>query len=276
MVDVVVASDDLIRSNPAAITQLLEKYYRRIDANIRDATQLQTQVAEDGNLSLSDAATVINGIDFFTATEAKNWLSDGTLAQRIESTAAILTLSNRLEGVPVEPADLYSEQFVVEAANNTQALIDLVEADNPELAAKLAGTSPTVLPTKQTPSDSQKAGTDIGNLQVRGQVSFNRDSAQLTTEGQQTLAQLANELKTFNPKTIQIRVIGYTSRSGDAKMNLALSQERAAIVAEQLRKSGVKLNILSEGKGFSEPLPGRPPESPENQRTEIRLVRTDS
>ncbi|PZO09348.1 MAG: hypothetical protein DCF25_21735 [Leptolyngbya foveolarum] len=275
IVDVLVASNKLIQSNPNAISQLLEKYYRRIDANIRDATQLQTQVAEDGNLSVGDAATIISGLDFFTATEAKNWLSDGTLAQRIESTAAILTLSNRLEGIPDEPANLYSQQFVTEAANNTQALINLIEVDNPALAAKLAGVSPTVLPTNPSPPNAAKSGSDIGNFQVRGQVSFNRDSAQLTAEGQKTLVQLAGELETFNAETIQVRVIGHTSRSGDAQMNQELSQERAAIVAEQLRAAGVKLNVLSEGKGFSKPLPNRPPAAPENQRTEIRLVRIE-
>ena len=275
IVDVLVASNRIIQSNPEALSELLERYYRRIDANIRDATQLQTQVAEDGNLSASDAASVISGIDFFTATEAKNWLSEGTLAQRIESTAAILTLSNRLEGIPVNPAGLYSGQFVTEAANNTQVLIDLIEADNPELAAKLAGTSPTVLPTQPPASNTLQSAADIGNLKVRGQVSFNTGSAQLTPEGKQTLGQLASEVQAFNPSTTAIRVIGHTSRSGDPNLNLTLSQARAATVAQQLQSFGIKLNVLSEGKGFSEPLPNVPPEDPSNQRTEIRLVRVE-
>lgn len=274
IVDVLVASNRLIQTNPSALSQLLERYYRRIDANIRDATQLQTQIAEDGNLSVDDAASVIRGIDFFTATEAKNWLSAGTLTQRIESTAAILTLSNRLQDIPSNPTDLYSEQFIVEAANNTQALIDLVEADNPELAAKLSGTSPTILPTKQSPTNTG-AGADIGNLQVRGQVSFDKGSAQLTSEGIATLNQLASELQSFNEETTAIRIIGHTSRSGNADLNLELSQARATTVAQQLKSFGIRLNVLSEGKGFSEPLPNVPPEDPSNQRTEIRLVRIE-
>ena len=272
IVDVLVASDRLMQSNPEAISQLLEKYYRRIDANIRNASQLQTQIAEDGQLSSGDAAAVIAGIDFFTATEAKSWLVEGTLTRRIDATAAILTLANRLESVPTSAGDLYTAQFVTEAANNTQALIDLIKADNPELADKLAGTSPTVLPV--APSESQiQGGSDIGNFQVRGQVSFGTGSAQLTPEGQKTLTQLANELKEFNQETIAIRIIGHTSRSGNASANMALSQQRAAVVAEQLRNADVELAIQSEGKGFSEPLANVPPEDARNQRTEIRLVR---
>ena len=273
IVDVIVASDNILASQPEAVSQLLEKYYRRIDANIKDAAEFQNQVAKDANLSDSEAASVLSGIDFFTATEARNWLSNGTLAKRIKSTAAILTLSDRLEGIPENPENMYSAKYVIEAANNTQALIDLVESENPELAAKLAGDGSTVLPA--TLPQETTLGSDIGNLQVRGQVSFKRDSATLTEEGQQTIAQLAEELQNFNEETVAIRVIGHTSRSGDPKMNLALSQQRAAAVADKLRLSSVQLNVLSEGKGFSEPLPNTPPESPENQRTEIRLVRVE-
>ena len=273
IVDIIVASNKAIHTKPEAISQLLEKYYRRIDANIKDASQFQTQVAEDGNLSVKDAAFILSGIDFFTATEARNWLSNGTLTKRIQSTSAVLTLSDKLEGIPTNPENLYSAKYVIEAANNTQALIDLVESDNPELAAKLAGDGLTVSPAQGVSTGEAELGPDIGNFQVRGQVSFTRDAATLTEEGKQTVVQLADELQTFNEQTIAVRVIGHTSRSGDSKMNLALSQQRAATVAELLRRSGVRLNVLSEGKGFSEPLPDTPPESPENQRTEIRLVR---
>ncbi|MGC1309778.1 MAG: phosphate ABC transporter substrate-binding/OmpA family protein [Phormidesmis sp.] len=275
IVDVMVASDRLIQSNPEIISQLLEKYYRRIDANIRDATQLQTQVAEDGDLAVEDAAAIINGIDFFTATEARDWFNNGTLSKRIDSTAALLILANRLETMPADTASLYARQFVTEAANNTQALIDLIRADNPKLAEKLAGNLPAVTALPSAASQSAAQTADIGNFQVRGQVSFATDSADLTEEGKQTLNQLASELKEFNKETIAARVIGHTSRSGNADLNLALSQRRATVVANYLKGQDVEMNIQSEGKGFSEPLPEVTPNDARNQRTEIRLVRVN-
>lgn len=273
IVDVLIASDKLIKTNPDIISQLLEKYYRRIDANIRNASQLQAQVAEDGNLSRPDAATIINGIDFFTATEAKDWFTNGTLSRRIGSTAAVLTLANRIASPPADSSVLYAENFVAEAASNTQALIDLIRADNPELASKLAGaqpvrTEPSSVPVKRIPE-----AVDIGNFQVRGQVTFDTNSAQLTIEGKETLDQLAKELKEFNENTIAMRVIGHTSRSGDANLNLALSQQRATAVANYLKEQKVELDIQPEGKGFGEPLPEIEPSDVRNQRTEIRLVR---
>ena len=275
IVDVIVASDQLIASNPDIISRLLERYYRRIDSNARDATQLQTQVAEDGELSVSDAATIIDGIDFFSATEAKNWFNNGTLEKRIEATAAVLALSNRLEGIPTDASALFTDQFVTEAADNTQALIDLVRADNPALANKLAGNIASVDNEDQVSISKVQDATDIGNLRVSGQVSFGADSAELTPEGKKTLEQLSKQLKEYNAQTVAVRVIGHTSRTGDARANQSLSQSRAERVAQQLKSAGVSLTILPEGKGFGEPLTGIAPEDARNQRTEIRMVRVD-
>ena len=275
IVDVLVASDTLIETNPEVIASLLEKYYRRIDSNARDATQLQTQVAEDANLAVGDAASIINGINFFSASEAKNWFNDGTLKRRIEATAAVLALSNQLDAVPEKPASLYAGDFVTEAANNTQALIDLIRADNPTLADKLAGKKPVVTAATPVSAAQIQSAPDIGNVQLRGQVSFTSGSAELTPEGRQTLGQLASELKEFNGETVAVRVIGHTSKTGDAAVNLTLSQQRATVVANQLKADGVGLNIVPEGKGFGEPLGAIAPTDARQQRTEIRLVRVN-
>ncbi|MEL6555671.1 MAG: OmpA family protein [Cyanobacteria bacterium J06621_11] len=275
IVDVIVASDNLINTNPDVISQLLESYYRRIDANARDATQLQTQVAEDGNLSVGDSAAIINGIDFFTATETQTWFTDGTLERRIGATAAVLTLSNKLTAVPSNVSELYTNQFVTAAADNTQTLIELVRADNPDLADKLEGGNNTVTAAPTLSASDIQQAPDIGNLQVRGQVGFATGSADLTAEGKETLNQLAKEIQEFNQQTIAVRVIGHTSRTGSAALNQSLSQQRAGVVVNHLKGMGVALNILPEGKGFDEPLPNIDPTDSRNQRTEIRLVRVN-
>ena len=139
IVDVIVASDRLIQSRPEVISAFLENYYRRIDSNVRDASQLQAQIAADGALSPAEAGAVLQGIDFFTAAEAQTWMTDGTLQRRIEAIAAVLVLSGRLNDLPGNPETLFTDQFLRESAQNTQTLIDLVRADNPELAELLAG-----------------------------------------------------------------------------------------------------------------------------------------
>lgn len=277
IVDVMVASDRLVRSQPDLVSEFLEAYYRRIDANVRDSSQLQAQIAEDGNLSPADAAAVVDGIEFFTAAEAQAWMTEGILETRIGAIAAVLTLSNQVNVVPDNLSDLYDPQFIVKAASNTQALIDLVKADNPELADQLMGAQRSTAPAAPTLEPAQiQAAPDIGNLDVRGNVSFATGAAQLTPEGQQTLNQLATEIKEFSIETVAVRVIGHTSRTGSAAINQQLSQQRAQVVVDYLRSQGIQHNIAAEGKGFNEPLPGIAPEDARNQRTEIRLVRVNT
>ncbi|MFQ3612171.1 MAG: phosphate ABC transporter substrate-binding/OmpA family protein [Cyanobacteriota bacterium] len=273
IVDVLVASERLIQRDPEALSDLVEVYYRRIDANVRDASQLQAQIAADGELTADEAAAVLQGIEFFTATEAQTWFNEGTLERRIQSTAAVLTLSGRLRQVPAQPQTLFTNAFVTRAARNNQTLIDLVRADNPELAERLAGKTRAITPTLT--AGQIQAAPSIGNLEVRGEVQFATGSAQLTGASAQTLDQLLQEIREFSPQTVGVRVIGHTSRTGPAPLNQTLSQQRAQVVVNYLKERGLPHNLLAEGRGFEEPLPDMDPADARNQRTEIRLVRVD-
>lgn len=275
IVDVIVASNRLINSQPDKISNLLETYYRRIDANVREPSQLKTQIAEDGGLSPDEASAILQGIDFFTASEAQQWMSDNILEKRIGSTAAVLVLAGRLNDVPQTPQNLFSSQFLAKAANNTETLISLVRADNPELADRLSGKGATVADVPQVPAQQITNAPDIGNLEVRGEVQFGVGSATLTSQGQQTLNQLSNEIQEFNPQTLAVRVIGHTSKTGAVALNQKLSQQRAQVVVNYLQNRGLKHNFVAEGKGFNQPLSGIPPTDPRQQRTEIRLVRVN-
>lgn len=275
IVDVIVASDRLLKSKPEVISAFLENYYRRIDFNARDASQLQAQIAEDGDLALEDAGTVMQGIDFFTAAEARTWMTDGTLEQRIRAIGTVLAFSGRLNTVPEDPGSLFTEEYLLEAAQNTQTLIELVRADNPALAEQLTGTTEQTLSIPQVTAEEVQAAPDIGNLAVQGKVDFATGSAELTSAGQQTLQGLVQEIQEFNPETVAVRVIGHTSRTGAPDINQQLSQARAQVVTDFLRGQGIQHNIVAEGKGFYLPLSGVDPTSPQQQRTEIRLVRVN-
>jgi len=273
IVDVIVASDAIMASQPEKISALLEAYYRRIDANLREPVQLRNQIAEDGNLSEQDANTILEGIDFFTSVEAKKWMTDGTLDTRINATAAVLVLSGKLNNVPDNPNQLYSSQFINKAAANTETLISLVRADNPELADKLEGKGMMVASLNPVSVNQVKNAPDIGNLTVRGEVKFDVGSSDLTANSKQTLNKLATEIGEFNPQTVAVRIIGHTSKTGDPGFNQKLSEQRAQSVVNYLRGLGLKNQLVAEGKGFYLPLSGIEPEDPRQQRTEIRLVR---
>lgn len=70
-------------------------------------------------------------IIIFTSVEADNWMKDGTLGKRINSTAAVLALVGKMNQVPQNPKELFTSEFIAEAAKNTQNLIQNVQAFNP-------------------------------------------------------------------------------------------------------------------------------------------------
>ncbi|WP_315790594.1 phosphate ABC transporter substrate-binding/OmpA family protein [Fischerella sp. JS2] len=273
IVDVIVASNRLIESQPEKISQLLTVYYRFIDTNVRNAEQLQAQIALDGKLSSTDASAVLQGIDFFTSVEADNWMKDGTLEKRINSTAAVLALVGKMNQVPQNSKEMFTSQFMAKAAQNTQNLIQQVRIDNPELADRFAGKGKAIAAIPNFNPNQIATAPNIGNLQQQGEVKFTTDSALLTDKGKATLDKLSREIAEFNEQTIAVRVIGHTSKFGEADFNQTLSQKRAQTVANYLRDRGLKHKIVAVGKGSSQPLPGVNPEDKRNQRTEIRLVR---
>ena len=273
ILDVIVASNDLLGDRPDRLSQFLESYYRHIESNVSDSSQLERQIAKDGDLANEEAAAVLAGIEFFTAPQARQWMTDGTLEKRIASTAAVLALAGRIDRIPEDTASLYAVESIEAAADNTQTLIDLVRADNPELADRLSGESRAIAPAAPLSAQAVKDAPAVGNLNVRGEVKFEAGSAALASEGITTLDNLAAEIREFNPNTIAVRAIGHTSKSGAANYNQQLSEQRAQAVVNYLKSLKLPHNFVAEGKGFSTPISGISPQDPRQQRTEIRLVR---
>ena len=277
IVDLAVASDSILESNPQAVQEFVENYYGQIDSSVQDRAILTSQIAADGNLNDLEAAAVFKGIHFFTSVEAQDWMRSETLGKRIGALAGILALSGRLDEIPPDFKALYNAEFVNSAATKTNKLIEIISQDNPELAMLLKGASFEASTSTAKDSEAQvKKGADIGNMAVRGEVKFASGFAMLTEEGKRTLDKLAIDLAEFNPTTIAIKVQGHTSKTGSADFNQKLSQDRANVVVSYLQQKQLSHKFLAEGFGFSQTLPAAPPSSSLNQRTVIRLVRLDS
>ena len=273
IVDVIVAADRTLQSQPEKISAFLEVYYRLIDTYTSDRLRLKNQIARDGKISSNDAIAVLQGIDFFTAIEAKNWMSDGTLEEKINSTAAVLTLAGRIQQMPQSAKNLFTSQFLETAASNTQNLISSIQKERPELVDKLTG---NVAVTTNSGENTKQTSTisNIGKLEVKEEIEFQFAAAELTPKGRQTLNKLAKEISGFNSQTVTVRVIGHTSRRGLADLNQKLSRQRAQAVVNYFKQRGLRHKMVAEGKGFSQPVPGISPYNPRNQRTEIQLLRS--
>lgn len=107
-------------------------------------------------------------------------------------------------------------------------------------------------------------------------ITFQANSAELTSETMATLDVLARALQSDTLAGFTFKVEGHADPRGDAARNLLLSQQRAESVANYLV---TKHSILTErlsaiGKGSSEPLNKERADAPENRRVTIVTVKS--
>ncbi|PSB44117.1 hypothetical protein C7B80_21830 [Cyanosarcina cf. burmensis CCALA 770] len=263
IVDVIVASNRMQQQRPEVLSRFLETYYNRIDAFAVNPSLALNQIALDSKLKNADARAILSGIDFFSATQTHDWMRTGELQSQLQSTASILQLTGNLyQKLP--RVGLYVSSFVDRAAAKRQMALERLKQSDPALGDRLSRR--TALASSQEKHHSRQ----IGRLKVRGVVEFAFNSARLSAASQKTLKELANQIKTFDP-TLEAKIYGHTSRSGNPTWNRLLSQRRAEAVVAQLKSQGIRLKMRAIGLGSDRLLPGLRADDPKNQRTEVIL-----
>ncbi|MDP9145794.1 MAG: OmpA family protein [Actinomycetota bacterium] len=105
-------------------------------------------------------------------------------------------------------------------------------------------------------------------------LNFDTASHALTTDSQQTVANLAAILKAY-PKA-QVRLDGHTDNQGDAGDNKKLSLGRADFVKASLVKLGIDAGrVATAGWGQEKPIASNDTEEgrAQNRRTELTVVK---
>ena len=309
IVHVLVASDRTLEANPEKIIQFLEAYYALIDRNVLEPTQIKEYIASNSKLSLEGAEKILTGIDFFTATEASNWMEDGTLRKQINSIASKLVEIGKIQEIPENSQAFFTSESIYPASINTGKLIRKLNPENPKIAERLAGIGETIAVARQdfekhqakeqvneeehshenrdrrkytiigaieeyTDQDlAEFKTTQLGHLKWDGKVTFKYGSAKLDPESSHVLEQVAEKINELNPQRVAVRVIGHTSRTGTLEANQRLSKQRAQVVIDVLQKRGLTHTFIPEGKGYNELLPQYAPDNPKQQRTEIVIER---
>lgn len=101
-------------------------------------------------------------------------------------------------------------------------------------------------------------------------IGFEFDSAQITPTSADTLASLAQALKSPDLQALNFRVEGHTDRRGKSDYNLRLSQQRADAVRAYLQKLGVPTDrLVAEGRGDTDLANPADPLASENRRVRI-------
>jgi len=107
------------------------------------------------------------------------------------------------------------------------------------------------------------------------QIQFEVGSTALAPDASQQLDQLWIALADPALRSRHVEISGHTDASGDADLNLILSERRAAAVRDYLVRKGSPVDaalLAAKGYGESQPLPAVDPNDPVHRRVEIRVV----
>ncbi len=131
-----------------------------------------------------------------------------------------------------------------------------------------AGGAATPAPAA-APSQSSDAAPSVSLT-----VEFATDSADLTPRARQTLDQLGRALSSPDLAKFRFRIEGHTDTVGSPAYNKALSQRRAAAVADYLEKNFSVTSARLEAVGFGQEglLVPTPPQTANAQNRRVKVV----
>jgi OOP family OmpA-OmpF porin len=76
IVDVIVASNELILTDPEAVQAVVTSFYRAMDEYLADRPALEALIADDGGLDADQARSVIDGIKLYGSAEADAFMNE--------------------------------------------------------------------------------------------------------------------------------------------------------------------------------------------------------
>jgi OmpA-OmpF porin, OOP family len=123
IVDVVVASPQVLQESPEKVQAFVKAYYEHMARSAVDKTGRREQFETLGKLTPSEALNFLQGVYFFDANCANHWMSGSNklLEQRLDYTARLLYGSSRIPEIPDNLGQLYDGRFVAQVASSNAA-----------------------------------------------------------------------------------------------------------------------------------------------------------
>ena len=139
----------------------------------------------------------------------------------------------------------------------------------------LAGVVPAAItPAPVIPATEPFATLRAGETVVLRRVAFAQSEYTLLPESYAELNKLVQALKA-NP-ALRVKIAGHTDNVGDKRLNQALSEHRAKIVANYLVRHGIAATrITSEGYGGSRPIADNAREEQRAQNRRVEFIVND-
>ena len=166
--------------------------------------------------------------------------------QALFTTAAITIGAIALSGCATK--DFVREQVAAVDAKNQQTQSQ-VDQQQQHLAQLDKGTQDAL--DRATAAGKLAEGKFLYSMVLSDDsVKFKSDSAKLTPEAEQRLADFADKLKNDN-RNVYLEIQGHTDNTGPDALNVKLGEERAEAVRLFMNKHGVplnRMNTISYGK----------------------------
>jgi outer membrane protein OmpA-like peptidoglycan-associated protein len=238
-------------------------------AATRALDQANTAAAQNESLATVDKLAYIAKQKIASAQE----IARGKSAEDQVKDAAAQRDQVRLEArtAEAEAAKRRAEQARMDAENaQSQAMAAQSQAASAEAATRDAQSRAAALAAAL--SDLQAKQTERGIVITFGDVLFNVDQANLTSQGMAIAQRLADVLRDNPDRTVLVE--GFTDSTGSDAYNLQLSQRRAEAIRVALSQMGIdRSRIETRGYGEAYPVAGNTTagERQLNRRVEIVL-----
>ena len=258
IVDILVASDDVINESPEKLDVLMETYFPTLRHYLKNESELSAEFQKDASLSAADAKRIIESIAWFSLEQnASQWF--GIRSQR----------APRPEFRIVETIDLTNDILIKYGDFRDSPLPS--QGAFPLLSSKRLGklyekqSSGQVITNNDNfftrLSPSQWASLDpVASLKIKP-IEFQSGTRTFSKEAKEELQNIKNILKRYPRYRLSIE--GHTSTQGDAAVNRQLSNERAEAIRKHLLDTyKISTNrIKATGRGSDAPLPRQDGES---------------
>lgn len=191
-------------------------------------------------------------------------------ADRIATHVTTASLPSQIKPT-IAAAPTLHRQSAGEPEPTTEATPETVTAGETETATPEA---PPLTREAEIAQSQTTPGEVIGtaNPPILSFYNFAIDSAELKTEHQQVIAELADIIRRAEGQRIRVVLLGHTDNSGPDRHNLRLSRQRANAVRAALRGSGARFTIA----GLGEDLPATSNDTVEgrsrNRRVDVRVL----
>ena len=193
---------------------------------------------------------------------------------------------NKIEGAKVEITNTVTKEKTLAVVDSTKGtfvvavnlknkddLLLTVKKDDYAFSSKVISVKASSFKNEPTPVKIEINEAKEGSSFVLNNLNYNTNSADLTKESFIVLESFAEYLK-GNPN-IKIEIQGHTDNIGAAKLNEALSANRAYTVKSYLEEKGVDgKNITAKGYGPNKPIADNTTEDgrAKNRRTEFLII----